>query len=126
MFRIQTTAALRVTAWIMFALVLGGCGSVEKVGDWWRGDREEAVVLAPGTVVYQCEGNKSFLARIDTSTQSAWVKFPDREFRLDPLPGAAAGRYTNGRANLNIKGDEAFLTEGTAVSYANCKRSNAG
>ena len=110
----------------LIALALGGCGTVEKVGDWWRGDREEAVDLAPGTVVYQCEGNKSFLARIDTATQSAWVKFPDREFRLDPVQGTVGGRYSNGRATLNIKGDEAFLTEGTAVSYANCKRANAG
>jgi membrane-bound inhibitor of C-type lysozyme len=125
MYRQFATAATRTTVCVLILIVLDGCGTVEKVGDWWKGEREETIRLAPGTVEYQCEGNKSFLARVDTSTQSAWVKFPDREFRLDPVPGTVAGRYSNGRATLNIKGEEAFLTEGTAVIYANCKRAGA-
>ena len=60
--------------------------------------------------------------RFDAASQSAWVRFPDREFRLDAVPGAAEGRYSNGRTTLNTKGDEAFLTEGAEVSFDNCKR----
>ena len=71
---------------------------------------------------YACDGNKRFLLRMDTQSPSAWIRFPDREFRLDPVPGSATNRYANGRSTLNLKGDEAFLTEGTVVSYANCKK----
>ncbi|MFM9968318.1 MAG: MliC family protein [Burkholderiales bacterium] len=106
--------------------MLAACGTVDRVGEWWRGEGREVPRIAAGTVEYLCEGNKTFQARIDPATYAAWVKFPDREFRLDPVPGAVAGRYSNGRSTLNIKGDEAFLTEGTTVSYANCKKATAG
>ena len=113
---------------VCFSIIaaLAACGTVEKIGDWWTAGAIEAPRLAPGAFEYLCDGDKRFQARLDSSTQSAWVKFPDREFRLDAVPGATEGRYTNGRTTLNIKGDEAFLTEGTAVSYANCKRAASG
>lgn len=124
MFRWSSLPA--IAGCLLCAALLAACGTVEKVGDWWRGEREEIVRLAPGTIEYRCDSDKRFLARFDTATQMAWVRFPDREFRLDPVPGAVAGRYTNGRTTLNVKGDDAFLTEGTAVSYANCKKAPAG
>ena len=111
---------------LLAAMVLAGCGSVERVGDWWRGNVTEAPRIAPGAVEYVCDGNKIFQARFEAAAQSAWIRFPDREFRLDAVPGAAAGRYSNGRTTLNTKGDEAFLTEGTTINYANCKRAASG
>jgi len=117
---------VKVATCFSIVTALAACGTVEKVGDWWKGGAIEAPRLAPGANEYLCDGNKSFQARLDASTQSAWVKFPDREFRLDAVPGATEGRYTNGRTTLNTKGDEAFLTEGAAVTYANCKRAASG
>jgi membrane-bound inhibitor of C-type lysozyme len=116
----------KVATGFSIVAALAGCGTVEKVGDWWRGGAIEAPRLAPGASEYLCDGNKTFQARLDSSTQSVWVKFPDREFRLDAVPGATDGRYTNGRTTLNIKGDEAFLTDGTSVTYATCKRAASG
>jgi len=112
----------RTVAYVSVGLVIAACGTVEKVGEWWKGGAVEAPRLAPGVGEYRCDGGKRFQARFDAASQSAWVRFPDREFRLDAVPGAAEGRYSNGRSTLNTKGDEAFLTEGAAVSYANCKR----
>lgn len=116
----------RATVYCLFLMSLAGCGTVDRVGEWWRGEGPEAPRLAPGAVEYLCEGNKTFQARFEASTGIAWIRFPDREFRLDPVPGAVAGRYTNGRTTLNTKGDDAFLTEGTTVSHASCKRAAAG
>ncbi len=117
---------VEAVSYFSVAVAIAGCGMAEKVGAFWKGGALEAPRLAPGAIEYLCDGNKTFQARIDSSTQSAWVKFPDREFRLDAVPGASTGRYTNGRTTLNTKGDEAFLTEGTAVSFANCKRVASG
>ena len=108
--------------YLSVAAVLVACGTVDKVGDWWRGGTVEAPRLAPGVGEYFCDGGKSFQARFDAATRSAWVRFPDREFRLDAVPDAAEGRYSNGRTTLNSKGDEASLTEGATLSYTNCKR----
>ncbi|MEI8256869.1 MAG: MliC family protein [Deltaproteobacteria bacterium] len=99
---------------------------MEKVGAWWQGGAAEAPRLAPGVGEYLCEGGKSFQARFDAVTHSAWVRFPDREFRLDAAPGTAEGRYTNGRTTLNTKGEELFLSEGATATYTACKRATAG
>jgi membrane-bound inhibitor of C-type lysozyme len=125
--RLRDMVRLKAKAAMCFLVAaLAGCGTVDRVGEWWRGEGKEAPRMAPGTVEYLCEGKKTFQARFDTAPHRAWVKFPDREFRLDPVPGAVAGRYTNGRTTLNIKDDEAFLTEGTTVTYASCKRAATG
>ena len=112
--------------YLAVATVLVACGTVDKVSDWWRGGTVEAPRLAPGVGEYFCDGGKSFQARFDGTTRSAWVRFPDREFRLDAVPGAAEGRYSNGRTTLNSKGDETSLIEGTTLSYINCKRAASG
>ena len=124
--RLHEMLSPRATVYFLILMSLAGCGTVERVGEWWRGEGSEAPRLAPGAVEYLCEGNKTFQARFDSSMGIAWIKFPDREFRLDAVPGTVAGRYTNGRTTLNTKGDEAFLTEGTAVSHASCKRASTG
>ena len=116
----------RAAAYFSIAAMVAACGTVEKVGDWWRGGAIEAPRLAPGVGEYLCDGGKSFQARFDAGKHSAWVRFPDREFRLDAVPGATDGRYSNGRTTLDTKGEEASLTEGAAVSYANCKRAASG
>jgi len=53
---------------------------------------------------------------------SAWIIFPEREFRLDKAAAPADGtRYTNGSAVLEMKGDQASLTDGPAIAFRNCK-----
>ena len=119
----------RRPAWALVVPLLGlltACGTVDTVSQWWKGGTLESPRLAAGVSEYTCDGSKVFQMRMETGTQSAWVRFPDREFRVDPVPGDATGRYTNGRTTLNLKGEEAFLTEGTAVTYANCKRTASG
>ena len=125
-FDVSWSRLARAGAWVAIVSAMAGCGTVDKVGEWWKGGTGEAPRLAAGTSEYYCEGNKAFQLRLETGSPSAWVRFPDREFRVDAVPGETAGRYTNGRTTLNLKADEAFLTEGTAVTYANCKRAASG
>ena len=126
MFKIWIRPAAGAAIAICFAALIASCGTVEKVGAWWQGGAAEAPRLAPGVGEYLCEGGKSFQARFDPATHSAWVRFPDREFRLDAAPGTAEGRYTNGRTTLSSKAEELSLTEGATVIYAGCKRATAG
>ena len=114
----NTRAAL--VAAVLTALA-AGCGTVERM---WSGATEQKRVRV-GVTEYDCDANKKLLVRFDAGSKSAWVIFPEREFRLDQVPGDSAARYSNGRATLSTSGDEASLEEASAVTYANCKRSAA-
>ena len=89
----QRCFALMVIAAI--TLLMQGCGTMNAVGEWWRGP-SEAPRVPPGSIEYLCDGDKRFLARFEANASVAWVRFPEREFRLDAVVGGAAGRYTNG------------------------------
>ncbi|MBI3374274.1 MAG: hypothetical protein HY017_21330, partial [Betaproteobacteria bacterium] len=79
-----------------------------------------------GVTEFVCEGNKVLRVRFETGEKSAWVVFPEREFRLDAVPGGPAGRYSNGRSTLSATATEATLEEGSNVAFANCKRAAGG
>lgn len=111
----------RIAAFLaaVLAAFAGGCGTLERM---WSGPTEQSRVRA-GVTQFSCDANRKLLVRFDAGGTSAWVIFPEREFRLDAVQGASGARYSNGRTTLSTKGDEAFLEEASAVTFANCKRS---
>ena len=106
-----------VAAALGAAVLATGCGTVERM---WGGATEQKRVRV-GTE-YTCDANRKLLVRFDAGGKSAWVIFPEREFRLDQVPGESGARYSNGRTTLSTSGDEVSLDEASAVTYANCKR----
>jgi membrane-bound inhibitor of C-type lysozyme len=96
-----------------------GCGTVERM---WGGATEQKRVRV-GVTEYACDANRKLLVRFDAGGKSAWVIFPEREFRLDQVSGASGAQYSNGRTTLTTQGDEATLEEASAITFANCKRS---
>ncbi len=100
-------------------LLLTACSSVKSV--WpFRGDVEERSRAPVNATEYQCAAGKRFYVRNLDNGGAAWVILPEREFRLNRL-GDAGSRYGNGRSTLEIKGNEATLTEGSTPYFADCK-----
>jgi membrane-bound inhibitor of C-type lysozyme len=138
------TQAIRSTPLLTLAcicLLLGGCASASKLNPFGGGTKEQDLTRAPqGSIGYQCEGGKRlFVRNLDTGA-AVWVILQEREFRLDkttaaapataaaaasPPPAAAVTRYSNGATTLDFKGTDAALTEGNAITYANCKQQAA-
>ena len=111
---------------VLASLSLTGCSNTINMNplQWWSGPVEQASEQLAGAVRYQCDGNKRFAVRYGagTPTQPAMAILPEREFRLDPVPGASGARYSNGRNTLSVQGDEASMEENGAAAFANCKR----
>lgn len=99
-----------------------GCATVERM---WSGGPTEQKRVRAGVTEFSCDANRKLLVRFDAAGKTAWVIFPEREFRLDQVPGASGLQYSNGRTTLSTQGDEASLEEASAVTFANCKRSAA-
>jgi membrane-bound inhibitor of C-type lysozyme len=103
-------------------VLTAGCGTVERL---WSGGPTEQKRVPAGVTAFSCDANKKLLVRFDAGGKSAWVVFPEREFRLDASPDTPGGRFSNGRTTLVATGDDASLEEASAVTFANCKRSTA-
>lgn len=119
------------SAVLLSVLFLAGCSSVSMPsmsGLWPFGDGLQGREPAPpaNATPYRCDGNRGFFVRTLPSG-SVWVILPEREFRLDKAvgDGAAAGRYSNGIAVLEIKGDEALLNDGPGQAYIGCREPKA-
>ena len=115
----------RFIRWITRALLcatflIAGCGSVNLWPFGSDGARERSRRPANATE-YQCEGGKHFYVRYPDAGASAWVIFPEREFRLDKVAAASGTRYSNGSAMLEVNGNEATLNDGPAISFTGCK-----
>jgi len=103
------------------SLVMAGCSSVKVDNLWPFGVKEQdAARIPPGATGYLCAGGKSFYLRYLDNGGAAWIIFPNREFRLDKA-NSAGTRYSNGIASLDFNGDEATLTDGSAISFTGCK-----
>lgn len=111
---------------VCLALLLSGCGE-GSIKDLWPlgGENTQERSRTPSNATeFKCDGGKHFYVRYLDSGGSAWLIFPEREVRLDKVastPGAAAVRYSNGSAVLDINGNEASYTDGSEISYAGCK-----
>jgi membrane-bound inhibitor of C-type lysozyme len=105
---------------LIAAVMLAGCS-----GGWlpWSSSSGESGVprTPPGAKAYACEGGKRLLVRFESDAKSAWVIYPDREFRLDRTTSASGERYSNGSTTLATKDDEATLDESGGVQFARCK-----
>ena len=75
----------------------------------------------PGATAYACEGKKRLLVRFEADGKSAWVIYPDREFRLQRAAAASGDRFSNGRSTLTVADGEATLAEGGTLEFAKCK-----
>ena len=99
---------------------LAGCGGVSL---WPFGSSgEERSRVPPNATEYQCDAGKRFYMRYLRDGASAWIIFPEREFRLDKVASAqGSSRYSNGTAVLEVKGSEATLTDGPTAGFNGCK-----
>lgn len=118
-------APARRSGLLLAALFLGGCGGV-NISLWpFGGDGPQGRERGPppNATAYSCDGNRSFHLRL-LDGGAAWVILPEREFRLDKTAGTE-GRYGNGVAVLEIKPEEATLSDGPGQAYAGCRVSKA-
>jgi hypothetical protein len=101
----------------VLSMLIGGCsGSLWPFG---RGSGELSRI-PPGTTEFVCAQGKQLLVRFDEGGKSAWVIFPDREFRL-PQSGAS-DRYSNATTTLSLQDDTAHLDVEGSRQFADCKR----
>lgn len=119
----RPTAAVLLIA-LTAASTLGGCVRLDRINPW--ADAPERSRAPANAVAYQCKDRKGFHVRYDIAGKAAWVIYPEREFRLDPVEAASGARYSNGRTTLHTRGDEAFIEEAGSTVFADCKRASAG
>jgi membrane-bound inhibitor of C-type lysozyme len=103
---------------IAAALLVAGCGSWNP----WAPPQEERVALPADTVTFRCDGDRRLLVRMPPNAKSVTVMLPERQFRLDQVPAASGARYSNGRATLLTRGDQAVLEEDDKQVYTGCKQ----
>ena len=90
---------------------------------FWSGSVKELPRTPPDALALNCESGKTLFIRMDPSGKSAWIIFPDREFRLDR--GEDPNRYSNGRTTLIVRGEEMSLEEPGSPPFVNCRRPQA-
>ena len=115
---------MRIAA-IGTAALLTACGG----GGWWPfGSKpaDPATRVPPGATEYNCAGSKRLFVRHTADGKSAWVIYPDREFRLDRVAASGGDRFSNGVSTLLIYGDEVTLEESGARVFTDCKRGQGG
>ena len=101
-------------------LAVAGCGSINL---WPFGDsKPQEVSRKPANATeYQCNNDRRLYVRYLDNGASAWVIFPEREFRLDKVSSESGARYSNGIAMLARNGDEVSLRDGPTVAFTGCK-----
>ena len=112
----------RAAALACMSLMLSACSSISL---WpFGGDQERDTSRAPaGATAYQCDGSKHLFVRYLDNGAAAWVILPEREFRLNKA--SSGNSYSNGSDTLELSDQVATLSEGTSVTYANCKASGS-
>jgi hypothetical protein len=113
-----------LSAFAVISTLLAGCGGGGvSVGNLWPfgGSDEELSRVPPNSIVYQCEGGKRFYLRYLDNGAAAWVILPEREFRLDKVPGESGNRFGSGKAVLSVGADVVTLSDGPTVNYAGCR-----
>lgn len=115
--RIHSTLAIAVI--VIAGFPLAGCGT----GSLWpfkSSQSAEPNRVPAGATEYTCAAGTRLLVRYTPDGKSAWIIFPDREFRLDRA--GTSDRYTNGVSTLTGSGDEVVLDSEGARLFAECKR----
>ncbi len=121
----KSTISVVVTpAFVLAAVLLSGCGGGGmSVGDLWPfgGGSGELSRIPANSTAYQCDGGKRFYLRSLDNGAAAWVILPEREFRLDKLPGEQGTRYGSGKAVLNVGEGAVSLSDGAALNFTGCR-----
>jgi len=113
------------TVALMAACLVAGCGG----GGWWpfgESTPDPAARIPAGATPYTCAGGKTLYVRYASDGKSAWVIYPDREFRLDRVESGGGETYTNRITTLIRNGDAATLDEENARVFNDCKRGQGG
>lgn len=103
---------------------LGGCMSMPSVNLWPFGGEPKTAErsrIPSNATEYRCDGGKSFYLRTLEGGSAVWLIYPDRQVRLEKQTIGASTHYTNGVATLRLETGTASLTDGTTISYNNCK-----
>ena len=106
------------------AALLTACG-----GSWWpfgRSGSDETARVPAGATEYTCAAGKRLLVRHTADGKSAWVIYPNREFRLDRVAADSGEQFTNGVSTLSTQGEETMLEEAGTRLFVDCKRKQAG
>lgn len=111
-----------------FALIplMAGCAGVSmpSMPNLWPFGAEKAQErprTPANSTAYLCDKGKRLYVRLLDGGAAAWVILPEREFRLDKVPGGDGTRYGGGKAVLELQADGATLTDGPTLSYTGCK-----
>ncbi len=102
-------------------VTLAGCSG----GGWWPfggSSAPEPNRIPTGATEYSCADGKRLLVRYAPDGKSAWVIYPDREFRLDRVASGSGEQFTNGVTTLATNGDETLLDSEGARAFSGCKR----
>ena len=106
--------------WIAAAaaiVILQGCS-----GGWWpfgRSGGEQAGRIPEGATEYSCAQGRRLIVRYAADAKSAWIIFPDREFRLDRT--GSSERYTNGASTLVVQEDGVTLDVEGGNRFEDCR-----
>lgn len=77
---------------------------------------------AAQTFVYECPGDYSFVARVETD--KAWLFLPGNTLKLTRQASASENQYSNDSTVFRREGDEATLETGTG-SHSGCRNNRA-
>ncbi len=105
--------------WLAFAAasaLLQGCS-----GGWWPfgSSSDQAARIPQGATEYACAQGRQLLVRHAPDGKSAWILFPDREFRLDRV--GSTERYTNGTSTLVTQEDGVTLDVEGGNRFTDCR-----
>jgi hypothetical protein len=114
---------VRMAVAVLAPVLLSACGTVKDLLPFGDKESTELSRKPANATEYLCEGNKRFYVRT-LDAGAVWLIAPDREIRLEKLPGPESMRYGAGRTVLEISGPDAMLTD-PPTQFAGCKRSDA-
>ena len=103
--------------------MLTACGGWSP---WGTKESDVSAQIPAGATEYACADNRRLLVRYAPDGKSAWVIYPDREFRLDRASAGTGERYTNGVSTLTTQGEETMLEESGTRLFTDCKRKQTG
>jgi hypothetical protein len=105
--------------YLLFPLLLAGCGSMSVSSLWPFGESEtpENSRKPANATEYRCAEGRTFYVRPEGD--SMWLIAPDRELRLQKK---AEGSYGAGRVILELSKDGGAILVDPPSAFSSCKR----
>jgi hypothetical protein len=113
----------RLAVILLASAQLAACATVKELLPFGEGETTERSRKPANATEYLCQGGKRFYVRT-LDANAVWLIAPDREIRLEKLPGTTDTSYGAGRTVLEISGPGALLTDPPAL-FSGCKRADA-